>query len=40
MKVVNARWIIMEKETEGGKIGSARLVARGFLEKKNKQYGV
>ena len=33
MKVVNARWIITEKEKEGGKICKARLVARGFLEK-------
>src|SRR5215469_15881591 len=32
MKVVNARWIITEKEKEGGKICKARLVPRGFLE--------
>src|SRR5215469_7221497 len=33
MKVVSARWIVTEKEKEGGKVCKARLVARGFLEK-------
>src|SRR5215469_1813317 len=33
IKVVNARWIVTEKEKEGGKMCKARLVARGFLEK-------
>ena len=33
MNIVSMKWIIKEKEKEGGRIWKARLVAKGFTEK-------
>ena len=38
MKLVNTKWILKEKDKDGGKMWKARLVPKGFTERFGQKY--